>query len=135
MGTVMVAGYDMAMYYDINGKPYLFSDILKLAKNWANESIINEILKQTKDDSEFNRLLVSKYLASRQQVEPKLQASEFNPTDNALVTFTSIFNLRGLNADEVEWEQIQKPWDEDLNKPENERRYNTVLKIFTLKTQ
>lgn len=89
MGTVMVAGYDMAMYYDIDGKPYLFKDVLKIAKSKLSQETISRLASITKDNSELNRLIVSEYLAIRQQAEPKLLASEFNPTDNILVTLES----------------------------------------------
>ena len=124
-GTVMCPGYDMATVYNINGNTYLFEDLIKKAylENYTSEYT---------DISLKNRSVVNQYLQSLQQQQYLLNISDFDPTDNVLITVQGErFMIENLDTDLVEYEIVKELWKDQEKYP---GKTKTVLKIY-LKNQ
>lgn len=137
LGTVMVPGYNMSMIYEIDGKKYIYEDILNQAFNeFSNllqgkieNSIEDEQFKNTitniSDITMRNRMIVQWYLNKKQAKVPwETTTEKFQPTDNVRIECDELFNIDALNKDEVEWEIVDKPWKNDATKS------NKTLRIY-----
>lgn len=83
-GMIMVASYDIAMVFDINGHIKTYDDILKEAL--ANKDIPQDILN-INDISRRNKEIVKIYLRQLQEQQKEFSIEEFQPTDNVYVTY------------------------------------------------
>jgi hypothetical protein len=79
-GCVMVPAYNIMQYFQLDGKRYMFADVVELAREWTSENNIK--LPETGDATTFERQLVTTYLQARQeQMEKKSTNDGFIPTD------------------------------------------------------